>query len=49
MKHAISIFVAGTVVLAVDAKARAGDGGWEAYVAGGRTPTGRDAVVASRT
>jgi cyclase len=31
------------VVLAIDAKAR-DDGGWEAYVAGGRTPTGRDAV-----
>ncbi len=30
------------VVLAIDAKRR--DGGWEAYVAGGRTPTGRDAV-----
>ncbi len=32
------------VVLAIDAKARAG-GGWEAYLAGGRTPTGRDAVA----
>jgi cyclase len=32
------------VVLAVDAKQR-GDDGWEAYVAGGRTPTGRDAVA----
>jgi cyclase len=31
------------VVLAIDAKSGA-DGGWEAYVAGGRTPTGRDAV-----
>jgi len=31
------------VVLAIDAKAR-GDGIWEAYVAGGRRPTGRDAV-----
>jgi cyclase len=31
------------VVLAIDAKAR-GDGSWEAYVAGGRTPTGREAV-----
>jgi cyclase len=30
------------VVVAIDAK-RSGDG-WEAYVAGGRTPTGRDAV-----
>ncbi len=32
------------VVLAVDAKARAGGDGWEVFVAGGRTPTGRDAV-----
>ena len=32
------------VVLAIDAKARS-DGGWEAYLAGGRTPTGRDAVA----
>ena len=31
------------VVLAIDAK-RSGSG-WEAYVAGGRTPTGRDAVA----
>src|SRR5438046_5231019 len=30
------------VVLAIDAKD--GPGGWEAYVAGGRKPTGRDAV-----
>jgi cyclase len=36
-------FGAQCVVLAIDAKRRA-DGGWEAYVAGGRTPTGRDAV-----
>jgi cyclase len=34
------------VVLAIDAKQR--DGGWEAYVAGGREPTGRDAVEWSR-
>jgi cyclase len=32
------------VVLAIDAKAKA-DGTWEAYVAGGRTPTGRDAAA----
>jgi len=37
-------FGAQCVVLAIDAKARS-DGGWEAYVAGGRTPTGRDAVA----
>jgi cyclase len=35
------------VVLAIDAKARDG-GGWEAHVAGGRTPTGRDAVEWAR-
>jgi cyclase len=32
------------VVLAIDAKARP-ESGWEAYLAGGRTPTGRDAVA----
>ena len=37
-------FGAQCVVLAIDAKAR-GEGSWEAYVAGGRTPTGRDAVA----
>jgi cyclase len=36
-------FGAQCVVLAIDAKARDG-AAWEAYVAGGRTPTGRDAV-----
>src|SRR5205085_5527704 len=36
-------FGAQCVVLAIDAKARPG-GGWEAYLAGGRTPTGHDAV-----
>ncbi|MDE3069469.1 MAG: imidazole glycerol phosphate synthase subunit HisF [Acidobacteriota bacterium] len=47
------------VVLAIDAKARdggaaaggrseSGAAGWEAYVAGGRTPTGRDAVAWAR-
>jgi cyclase len=40
-------FGAQCVVLAIDAKRRP-DGGWEAYVAGGRTPTGRDAVVWAR-
>jgi cyclase len=38
-----STFGAQCVVLAIDAKARDHDG-WEAYLAGGRTPTGRDAV-----
>ncbi len=32
------------VVLALDARAR-GDGGWEVFVNGGRTPAGRDAVA----
>jgi imidazole glycerol-phosphate synthase subunit HisF len=36
------------VVLAIDAKARTGADGWEVYVAGGRTPTGRDAVAWAR-
>lgn len=35
------------VVLAIDAKA-GDDGSWEAYLAGGRTPTGRDAVAWAR-
>jgi imidazole glycerol-phosphate synthase subunit HisF len=39
-------FGAQCVVLAIDAKAA--DGGWEAYVAGGRTSTGRDAVQWAR-
>ena len=41
-----AVFGAQCVVLAIDAKARAGSHRpeWEAYVAGGRTPTGRDAV-----
>src|SRR5438552_2596311 len=39
-------FGAQCIVLAIDAKA--GDGLWEAYVAGGRTPTGRDAVAWAR-
>ncbi len=38
------VFGTQCVVLAVDAKARAESGGWEAYVAGGRTSTGRDVV-----
>ncbi len=33
------------VVLAIDAKARGGAPGWDAFVAGGRTATGRDAVA----
>src|SRR4051794_35263746 len=46
------VFGAQCVVLAIDAKAGAGAGAsgssWEAYVAGGRTPTGRDAVAWAR-
>jgi cyclase len=38
-----STFGAQCVVLAIDAKAR-GDGGWEAFLAGGRTATGQDVV-----
>ena len=41
------VFGAQCVVLAIDAKAR-GDGGWEVFVAGGRTATGRDAVAWAR-
>jgi cyclase len=40
-------FGAQCVVLAIDAKAR-GDETWEAYLAGGRTPTGRDVVAWAR-
>ena len=51
------VFGTQCVVLAVDAKARKGEGdgvgaeapaGWEAYLAGGRTPTGRDVVQWTR-
>jgi imidazole glycerol-phosphate synthase subunit HisF len=41
-----NVFGAQCVVLAIDAKRR-GDG-WEVHVAGGRTPTGRDAVAWAR-
>jgi len=40
-------FGAQCVVLAIDAKRRP-DGGWEVFVAGGRTPTGRDVVAWAR-
>jgi imidazole glycerol-phosphate synthase subunit HisF len=42
-----STFGAQCVVLAIDAKSRDQDG-WEAYLAGGRTATGRDAVAWAR-
>jgi len=41
-------FGAQCVVLAIDAKSRAGGEGWEVFVAGGRTLTGRDAVAWAR-
>jgi cyclase len=40
------VFGTQCVVLAIDAKAS--DGAWEAYLAGGRTPTGRDVVAWAR-
>ena len=45
-----AVFGAQCVVLAIDAKAVPSQNGgrWEAYVAGGRTPTGRDAVEWAR-
>ena len=49
-----AVFGAQCVVLAIDAKARKaspeanGSSGWEAYLAGGRTPTGRDVVTWAR-
>jgi cyclase len=33
------------IVVAIDAKRRTGASGWEVYLHGGRTPTGRDAVA----
>jgi cyclase len=46
LEELAAVFGAQCVVLAIDAKARVDNGteGWEAYVAGGREPTGRDAV-----
>jgi cyclase len=43
-----STFGSQCVVLAIDAKTVDGDGSWEAYVAGGRTPAGRNAVTWAR-
>jgi imidazole glycerol-phosphate synthase subunit HisF len=42
------VFGAQCVVLAIDAKALADAEGWEVYVAGGRTPTGRDTIAWAR-
>ena len=33
------------IVVAIDAKRRADDSGWEVYLDGGRTPTGKDAIA----
>src|SRR6185295_4587694 len=41
-------FGAQAVVLAIDARRREGGDGWEVYVHGGRTATGRDAVAWAR-
>ncbi len=41
-------FGAQCVVLAIDAKRRGDAAGWEVFVAGGRTPTGRDVVEWAR-
>ena len=41
------VFGSQCVVLAIDAKASAA-GRWEAYIAGGRTPTGRDVLAWAR-
>jgi cyclase len=40
-------FGAQAIVLAIDARSN-GNGGWEVYVRGGRTPTGKDAVAWAR-
>jgi cyclase len=42
------VFGAQCVVLAIDAKRRSDGSGWEVFVAGGRTPTGRDVVEWAR-
>ncbi len=42
------VFGAQCVVLAIDARARADGSGWEVVVAGGRRPTGRDALAWAR-
>ncbi len=40
-----SRFGSQAVVVAVDAKRRRGDGGWDVWLAGGTQPTGRDALA----
>ncbi|HEY2140919.1 MAG TPA: imidazole glycerol phosphate synthase subunit HisF [Solirubrobacteraceae bacterium] len=39
------VFANQNLILAIDAKRSSHGAGWEAYVAGGRTPTGRDAIA----
>lgn len=41
------VFGSQCIVTAIDARSR-NDGGWEVYIHGGRTPTGRDAVAWAR-
>jgi cyclase len=44
LQEAAAEFGSQCVVLAIDARARGNDGGWEVLIDGGRTPTGLDAV-----
>jgi imidazole glycerol-phosphate synthase subunit HisF len=48
LNELVGVFGAQCVVLAIDAKRRDDGAGWEVFVAGGRTPTGRDAVAWAR-
>ena len=48
VRELAEVFGAQCVVLAIDARAREDGDGWEVYVAGGRTPTGRDAIEWAR-
>lgn len=45
LSEASAAFGAQCVVAAIDARRRAGVGEWEVFIHGGRTPTGRDAIV----
>jgi cyclase len=44
ISEAAELFGSQCVVVAIDAKRRAGGGGWDVYLNGGRVNTGRDAV-----
>jgi cyclase len=48
IREASERFGAQCIVVAIDAKRRAGGGGWEVFTHGGRTPTGLDAVEWAR-